>query len=93
MLQPPPDLLEVVPTGLLVDQIKERLRAKVSSHMAPNSLVGIYSILLINDNRFLAPATRGCLGQKLRLAALVHADEPEDGLIDCPPGGQQAVVL
>ncbi|ROV98331.1 hypothetical protein VMCG_07153 [Cytospora schulzeri] len=50
-------------------------------------------VLIRDDNGLLAARASSCLGEQLRLATLVHADEPEYRLLDGPTHRKGSVVL
>jgi hypothetical protein len=73
-------LLQVVSTSLLVDHIEQRLRTEPARLVRPNSAISVRSLISTNRNRLLATRTSRCLCHELALAALLHGEEPEDGL-------------
>lgn len=76
-----------------MDDIKQRLRAKPARQRRPHSLVRKSSIRLINLDRLPAPSSRGSIGKKLRMAALLQTHEPKDRLFNALAHGEEAVVL
>lgn len=86
-------LLKVVAVRLLVNNIKQRLRAEPSSTCTSNSTVSVRSLLITNLNWLLATRCSRSLSHQLRLTALLQADEPEDSLLDSLTHSQEAVVL
>jgi hypothetical protein len=48
---------------------------------------------VVNLDGLSASTSRGGIGQQLCVAALLGADEPEDGLLDGAAGGEQTMVL
>lgn len=87
------NLLQVLALGLLVNHIEQRLRAEVAGDRGADGLVGEHGLLVADLDGLVATATSGRVREKLRLAAAVHGDEPEDGLLDGATDGQQTVVL
>lgn len=62
------------------------------SHVLTNGLVGVARLLLSNLNRFTSPPAGCRICHELRMAALLHAHEPEDGFFNGTADGEQAVV-
>lgn len=84
---------QVVTSSLLVNDIKHWFGTEVSRVGGSHSLVGKGGILVIYDDRLLAPRPRSGLCQQLSVAALIHAHKPKDGLVDSLPDGQKSMVL
>lgn len=79
--------IQIIPIRLLVNHIKQRLRAEPASLWCSHSLVRIKRILLV-DLDCIAPSSGcGCIRHQLGVATLLQADEPEyclfDGLAAC----------
>lgn len=76
-----------------MNHVKQGLGTEVPSIMRAHRLIRKPGILIGNHNGLLAPGARRRLGEQLRLAALVHGDEPKDRLVNGVPDRQQAMVL
>jgi hypothetical protein len=63
-----------------VDHIEQRLRTEPARLVRPNSAVSVRSLISTNRNRLFATRASRRLSHKLALAALLHGEEPEDGL-------------
>lgn len=69
--------LEIVPSRLLVDHVEQRLCTKPTGPRASHGLVRVRSVFLVNLDG-LAPTARCCsIGEELRLAAFLQANEPK----------------
>ena len=65
-----------------MDNIKQRLRTKPPRPRRAHSLIRLPSILLMDLDRLASPAASCSIGHQLRVTALLHADEPEHGLLN-----------
>lgn len=85
-------LLQILSLCIPMNKIKSWLRTEPASPWRSHSLVRIRRILLV-DLHGLTSATSGRrISHQLRMAALLHAQEPEDGLLDGLADGQQTMV-
>lgn len=92
-LLPIPCLLQIIPTRLLMNNIKQRLRTKPPRLRTPHSAIRIRRLLVPNRNRLLPPRPRRRLSHQLTLAALLHRQEPEHRLFHALPHSQQPMIL
>lgn len=76
-----------------MDNIKHGLRTKPPRQRGPNSLIRKSGIRILNLDRLATSPRRSSVRQKLRIAALLQTDKPEDGFLDRAADRQEAVIL
>jgi hypothetical protein len=86
-------LLQISALGLLVNHIKKWFRAEPPSPLRANGLMRKLGIFRVNLNSLTSTPSRSSVGQKLCVAALLEADEPEDGGLDGLSNRKKTVVL
>ena len=86
--QRPAGSVEQVGVGA-ADLLPQRLEAEPAGDAATPVCSRVYGGVVVRDELRRAGRHR----QQLRLAAAVHAEEPERGLVDRLADGEQAVVL
>ena len=86
-------LLQIVPTSLLVNNIKQRLRTEPTRLRRAHSPICIGRLISPNSNRLLAARPRRSLRHQLTLATLLHRQEPKHRLLHAATHSQQTMVL
>ena len=73
-------LLEIVAIGLLVNRVKQRLRAEPAGSMCADTAICVGCFFITDLDWVLATRARGGFSHELRVAAFLERDEPEDCL-------------
>lgn len=76
-----------------MDQIEQRFRAEPTGPLGAHGLVRVRGVFVVDLDGGASSAGASGVGHELGVAALFHAQEPEDGGLDGVADGEKAVVL
>ena len=75
-------LIEIIPSGLVVNLIKHGFGTEPARPRCSHSLIRVCRVLLVDLDGLVPSSSRRGIGKELRAAAFLHADEPKDRFLD-----------
>lgn len=75
-------LFQIIPIRLLMNNIKQRLRAKPTCHWRSDRFISKLRVSIIDLHRFSSTSSRCGISEKLSVAALVQTHKPKYCLLD-----------
>ena len=87
------NLLQIICTTLLLNNIKHGLGTKPAGYWRSNSLICECCIFVIYFHGFMTSASSSGICHQLRVTAFLKAHEPEHCSFNCSADRQEAVIL